>query len=249
MSQESELLKIFYEQSPDIKLEKNVCIYLHVNSVAQEIFYVGLGIKNRPFSKDRSKKWHEYAQSIHFNYNVIVIYKNLDYGEASEIEKQLIAQIGRKDKGLGTLVNLRDGGGWSKNYSILNIRFKQKKAKEKVLKLTKLEKLENEIINDALKYETRIEFLFKNPVNYKIAEKLGIMKNIKFKNETIKEKKIVKENQTLQEKNIEALLKVSKYVAEYEEMIGFDLDENFSIVKSSQVLIENQSGFYKGKSN
>jgi hypothetical protein len=87
----------------------NVCVYFHINPAKQEIFYVGIGIKDRPYHNyHRNSYWKKYTQK--HDYQVIVIHENLTWEEACKLEINYIAQIGREDKGLGTLVNLTDGG-------------------------------------------------------------------------------------------------------------------------------------------
>jgi len=40
-------------------------LYFHINSVKNEIFYVGIGNNKRPFSKStRSKLWHNVVKKI-----------------------------------------------------------------------------------------------------------------------------------------------------------------------------------------
>lgn len=87
----------------------NFCIYFHVNPIKQEIFYVGIGNKKRPCDRSgRTEWWKDTVKK--YDYEVIIIYENLTWEEACELEIKYIKQIGRRDKGLGTLVNLTDGG-------------------------------------------------------------------------------------------------------------------------------------------
>lgn len=90
--------------------DKNIyCVYYHINSVKNEIFYVGIGTQKRAFSKNkRSFFWQNVVNK--YNYIVDIIAENLLWDEACEIEKKNIAKIGRRDKGLGPLVNMTDGG-------------------------------------------------------------------------------------------------------------------------------------------
>lgn len=88
--------------------EDNTCVYFHVNFISQEIFYVGIGNIDRPNSKRRSNWWHNVVNK--YGYDIIIIHENLSWEEACSLEIKYIAQIGRADKGLGTLVNMTDGG-------------------------------------------------------------------------------------------------------------------------------------------
>lgn len=90
-------------------MENKYCLYLHINPVKQEIFYVGIGNKNRPYSKrSRSDFWHNIVKK--YDYNVIIIENNLNIIEACKKEVYWIKRIGRRDLHEGTLVNLTDGG-------------------------------------------------------------------------------------------------------------------------------------------
>ena len=88
----------------------NFCLYFHINPIKQEVFYVGMGDLERPYYKgeNRSAFWHNEVKK--YGYNVVIIHENLTRREACELEKKYITQIGRRDLGLGPLVNLTDGG-------------------------------------------------------------------------------------------------------------------------------------------
>ncbi len=100
-------------------------IYLHKRIDTNEIFYVGRGkvysneaslkYKNskipyrRAYAKDnRNKKWHEIGDNI--KYLVILLFDNLEFKVACQLETSLIQFHGRKDLNLGTLTNMTDGG-------------------------------------------------------------------------------------------------------------------------------------------
>lgn len=89
---------------------ENACkvLYFHINPVKNEIFYVGIGNKNRPYSKIRSKEWHEVVDM--YNYVIDVVETGLTWAEACIKEKFYIKKIGRADLQLGPLVNHTDGG-------------------------------------------------------------------------------------------------------------------------------------------
>ena len=138
--------------------EKNCYVYFHINPIVQEVFYVGIGNLERPFLKSgRNKYWKDYVKLINENYNVIIIHKNITWREAGAIEKQLIAQIGRKDKELGTLLNRSNGGEGNQNTNKWS---------------------EEELIIEALKYNKRSEFFNKNRGAYKSAARRGILDKI-----------------------------------------------------------------------
>ena len=96
---------------------KTTCVYFHINPVKNEIFYVGIGDKYRPYDDvNRSNFWHNVTNK--YDYNVIIIEERLTWKQACEKEILYIKQIGRRDLNFGTLVNLIDGGDGVKNLSI-----------------------------------------------------------------------------------------------------------------------------------
>lgn len=89
---------------------KNIyCLYYHINATKNHVFYVGIGTTKRAYSKNkRSSFWQNIVKK--YNYVVNIVEENLYWNEACELEKSHIAKIGRRDKGLGNLVNMTDGG-------------------------------------------------------------------------------------------------------------------------------------------
>ena len=87
----------------------------------------------------------------------IVIYNNLTWGEATNIEKELIVKIGRVDKGLGTLVNRTNGGE--------GIQRKDRWTFE-------------EIKREALKHTRRSDFFDKVNGAYKAAVRIGVLEEV-----------------------------------------------------------------------
>jgi hypothetical protein len=87
----------------------NNVVYLHRRKDSGEIFYVGIGEPKRPYRKDnRNDYWHHIVNKC--GYNVEIVHTNLSWEEACELERMLISEYGRKDLGLGSLVNMTDGG-------------------------------------------------------------------------------------------------------------------------------------------
>jgi hypothetical protein len=85
-------------------------VYEHLRNDTNEVFYVGIGEKEkRAFDKcKRSPYWKSIANKV--GYSVNIIHKDIDWEEAKKIEILLIEKYGRKDLGLGNLVNMTDGG-------------------------------------------------------------------------------------------------------------------------------------------
>ena len=85
-------------------------VYQHRRLDTNEVFYVGIG-KNEKRAYNttrRSKLWHDFVKN--HDYYVEVTHKDVIWEEACSIEKYLIAFYGRRDLGLGSLVNITDGG-------------------------------------------------------------------------------------------------------------------------------------------
>lgn len=92
-------------------------VYLHRRNDDNSVFYVGIGVDDyRPKSKkNRNRYWHNIVKKV--GYTIEVVHKGLTWDEAVEYEKKYIKEFGRKDLGLGRLVNQTDGGEGQKNPS------------------------------------------------------------------------------------------------------------------------------------
>ena len=88
--------------------DKKYCIYRHLKPNG-EVFYIGIGLKNRPCCKhNRNKYWKNIVSK--YGYEVQILKTNLTQEEACELEIMLISWYGRRDLNTGTLCNLTDGG-------------------------------------------------------------------------------------------------------------------------------------------
>jgi len=85
-------------------------VYQHRRVGTNEIFYVGIGKnRERAFShKNRNKHWYSVVRKE--GYQVDILIEGTDWLSACEVERGLIKAYGRRDLGLGTLVNMTDGG-------------------------------------------------------------------------------------------------------------------------------------------
>lgn len=91
-------------------MEENLkVVYLHKKETDGTIFYVGMGELKRAYNTSSRNKWWNRTYAKHGRI-VDVVAKDLSIEDAYELEMFLISEIGRKDKGLGSLVNLDDGG-------------------------------------------------------------------------------------------------------------------------------------------
>jgi hypothetical protein len=88
------------------------CIYQHSNPTTGEIFYIGLGTKDRPYSFNtgRSKEWQEYI-NVNGKPKVTILHDGLTVEEADRIERELVSRLGRKGVDIdGILLNKSSGG-------------------------------------------------------------------------------------------------------------------------------------------
>lgn len=97
-------------------------VYKHYKSWNKEIFYIGMGeaCKDKSFARScekngRSRFWKYITKKYKWKHQVLA--KNMSFDMAESLEIGLIAHYGRRDLGKGTLCNLTDGGGGTKNPS------------------------------------------------------------------------------------------------------------------------------------
>ena len=85
-------------------------VYQHVRLDTNEVFYIGVGKENKRASekRGRNKHWHHIVNKV--GYSIEIIAEGITWEEACQKEKELIGHYGRKDLGLGPLVNMTDGG-------------------------------------------------------------------------------------------------------------------------------------------
>ena len=92
----------------------NFYVYTHHKATDGEVFYVGMGQKNRAYVKQHRSNWWRGVVNK-YGYFVRIHTKGLTQEEAEALEVELITRFGRKDRGEGPLVNLCDGGRGSTN--------------------------------------------------------------------------------------------------------------------------------------
>ena len=86
-------------------------LYRHIRLDKNEVFYIGIGADmKRPYVKSgRNKQWRNIVAKT--DYRVEILFDDIETWEkACEKEKEFIKLYGRRDLGLGTLVNMTDGG-------------------------------------------------------------------------------------------------------------------------------------------
>jgi len=92
-------------------------VYQHIREDTNQIFYIGIeldsdkrkatGLRSTKIN-GRNKFWKNITDKT--NYSIEILFNNLTNEESKEIEKYLIKFYGRRNLGLGSLVNLTDGG-------------------------------------------------------------------------------------------------------------------------------------------
>lgn len=92
-------------------------VYKHTRLDTNKVFYVGIGkTSKRAFSKcDRNKHWKNIVNGC--EYRVSILIEDILWEDACELECFLIQEYGRRDLGLGNLVNMTDGGEGANNVS------------------------------------------------------------------------------------------------------------------------------------
>ena len=85
-------------------------VYRHRRLDTFEVFYIGIGkTEKRAYSKKSRNKWWKNI-ILKTEYSIEIIIEDISRKEAQEVEVLLISEYGRRDLGLGNLVNLTNGG-------------------------------------------------------------------------------------------------------------------------------------------
>lgn len=108
-------------------------VYLHRRLDTNDVFYVGIGtgkyFQRSKDKKGRSLHWKKIVNKV--GYTIDIIYNNITWEQAKKYEINLIAMYGRRDLGLGNLVNHTIGGEGSVGVIVSD------KTKEKLKKALK----------------------------------------------------------------------------------------------------------------
>jgi hypothetical protein len=87
-------------------------LYRHIRLDKNEVFYIGIGsdnyYKRAKSNKYRNTYWNNIVNKT--NYEIEILFDDLDKDKVIEKEIEFILLYGRKDLGLGTLVNMTNGG-------------------------------------------------------------------------------------------------------------------------------------------
>ena len=90
-------------------------VYQHRRKDNNSVFYIGIGSeKSRAYSK-KGRNFHWKNISKKYGFDVDVLFEGIEWEDACRIEIGMIEAYGRKDLGLGPLVNMTGGGDGSLN--------------------------------------------------------------------------------------------------------------------------------------
>ena len=91
-------------------------VYRHIRLDKNQPFYIGIGkdISRAYVSSGRNNLWKNIVSKTEFE--VEVLFDDVDLGFAKNKEKELIALYGRKNNNTGILANMTDGGDGTRNW-------------------------------------------------------------------------------------------------------------------------------------
>jgi hypothetical protein len=90
-------------------IPKDFYVYMHLKATTKEPFYVGKGQDGRAWDfTQRNRFWNRIAKK--HGVEVVIVQDGLQQWASFELEREMIALHGRRNLGLGPLVNLTDGG-------------------------------------------------------------------------------------------------------------------------------------------
>ena len=173
--------------------QENKVVYRHRRNDDGTVFYVGIGNKQRPYTKSkRSSYWKNIVDKS--GYSIEILAEDLSLDNAIELEILLIKEYGRKDIRTGILCNLTDGG-----EGTLNVSPEVRK-----------------IISESRKGVRNLPIGYKRSAEFckKVSEsKKGMISSFKGKTHTEETKKIIKEKRAFQVFSKESRLKQAKAIS------------------------------------
>lgn len=150
----------------------NAFVYVHKNPSTHQVFYVGIGKNSRRPSSysNRNIHWVQYVGK-HGHPIIEVVYKNIPWWLACEIERVMIWAFGKSSEG-GVLVNMTDGGDGAVGVKYGEEALKIKKAamnrpevKEKLRQAT-LKQWESKEFRAKISLSSKRRMIENNPNNY-----------------------------------------------------------------------------------
>lgn len=137
-------------------------VYRHRRLDTFKVFYIGIGkTEKRAYSKKNRNKWWKNI-ILKTEYSVEIIIEDISWKEAQEVEVLLISEYGRRDLGLGNLVNLTNGGEGTQGI-IVSDKTKQNMSTSATGRLKSEESKEkNRIASSNVSEETKLKRYLKN---------------------------------------------------------------------------------------
>jgi hypothetical protein len=149
---------------------KEFYVYIHRRATTGEIFYIGKGTDGRARLEGRNRHWINIVKK--HGYSVEFVQIGLQEWYAFELEIELIALYGRRDLGLGPLVNMTDGGEGICGYE------HTQESREKIALTSKGRRLTNEArkkiskaLADPIKKELRSKAISESKKNKPMSNK------------------------------------------------------------------------------
>ena len=137
-------------------------VYRHRRLDTFEVFYIGIGkTEKRAYSKKSRNKWWKNI-ILKTEYSVEIIIEDVSWKEAQEVEVLLISEYGRRDLGLGNLVNLTNGGEGTQGIIVSDKTKQNMSISATGRKHSEESKEKNRIASSNVSEETKLKRYLKN---------------------------------------------------------------------------------------
>ena len=137
-------------------------VYRHRRLDTFEVFYIGIGkTEKRAYSKKSRNKWWKNI-ILKTEYSVEIIIEDISWKEAQEVEVLLISEYGRRDLGLGNLVNLTNGGEGTQGIIVSDKTKQNMSISATGRKHSEESKEKNRIASSNVSEETKLKRYLKN---------------------------------------------------------------------------------------
>ena len=137
-------------------------VYRHRRLDTFKVFYIGIGkTEKRAYSKKNRNKWWKNI-ILKTEYSVEIIIEDISWKEAQEVEVLLISEYGRRDLGLGNLVNLTNGGEGTQGIIVSDKTKQNMSISATGRKYSNEAKEKNRIASSNVSEETKLKRYLKN---------------------------------------------------------------------------------------
>ena len=137
-------------------------VYRHRRLDTFKVFYIGIGkTEKRAYSKKNRNKWWKNI-ILKTEYSVEIIIEDISWKEAQEVEVLLISEYGRRDLGLGNLVNLTNGGEGTQGIIVSDTTKQNMSISATGRKHSEESKEKNRIASSNVSEETKLKRYLKN---------------------------------------------------------------------------------------